>query len=579
MESNRYAFKAAVQDFRSARRRAILEEAVAKVSGNPMHLLSFEEIRGRLSAYTKINRGLEKIPLASIIGSVGRYTDFTRSFLPRKETDAERWAKIKVLMNQGVLPPIEVYQLGGVYFVLDGNHRVSVARSLGQEKISAYVTEIKTNIHLSPDDDPDDIILKIETKDFLENTNLITKRPEADLTVTEPGQYVHIQEEIIQHTYSIYEETGKKLTIQEGAVNWYDNVYLPVIRVIRRLGILNSFPGRTETDLYVWILRRREEIQKNIGWKIGIEATAGDLLAEENLDSNSKGERIVDRILNAITPDNFNTGPKAGTWREFALATHNPDHLFTDILVPVSGKKTGWLALEQAIILAKPEGDRIHGLHVTPSEKKIATANVSKIKAEFEDRCQRAGVPFDFSVRAGKPAKIICDLATWVDLIIINVAHPPDSKIFAKMGSGLHTLIHRCGRPILTVPQVSRKIQRIMLAYDGSPKSTEALYIATYLAGKWGYSLDIITIDEPNKNIGRKSQQRAKKYLNQRNVSANFINSTGNVGETILSEASVRRIDMLIMGGYGFSPVAEVVLGSAVDRVLREAHIPVMFCR
>jgi len=99
------------------------------------------------------------------------------------------------------LPPIEVYQIGEVYFVQDGNHRVSVAYQLGARYIQAYVTEVQTRVPLTPDVQPVDLILMAEYADFLEGTRLDELRPGADLRTSIPGQYQALSEHIDVHRY------------------------------------------------------------------------------------------------------------------------------------------------------------------------------------------------------------------------------------------------------------------------------------------------------------------------------------------------------------------------------------------
>ena len=89
------AYSSAVLDFRDARRRAALQDVLARVRGRPSDLLSFEETKKALKGQSAVYRGLQEIALDEIIGSVGRYRDFTRSFLPRRESDELRWARVK----------------------------------------------------------------------------------------------------------------------------------------------------------------------------------------------------------------------------------------------------------------------------------------------------------------------------------------------------------------------------------------------------------------------------------------------------------------------------------------------------
>ena len=123
------SYASAVLDFRNAQRQGVIQDIVARLRGRPSTLLAYEDVRRRLGLHGSFARGLRDIPLDAIVGSVARYNDFTRSFLPKNPSDENRWAKVMVAASDMKgLPPIEVYQVGKVYFVLDGNHRVSVAR-------------------------------------------------------------------------------------------------------------------------------------------------------------------------------------------------------------------------------------------------------------------------------------------------------------------------------------------------------------------------------------------------------------------------------------------------------------------
>ena len=145
----------AIEDFQKAHRKADLEQILGFITGKSNYLLSYNEILEKLHEKSRKSLGLQNIPLDAVTGSVGRYRDFNRSFLPRSANIEERWAQVKVAMTsfRGV-PPIEVYKIGEVYFVLDGNHRVSVAREMGHKPIQAYVTEIKTLVPLTSDINP-----------------------------------------------------------------------------------------------------------------------------------------------------------------------------------------------------------------------------------------------------------------------------------------------------------------------------------------------------------------------------------------------------------------------------------------
>jgi len=556
-----------------------MEQIMARLTGRSADLLSYEEVRQKLKAKGMGKWGLQDIPLDAIVGSVGRYTDFTRSFLPRQDSDEERWARVKVRVTDlGGLPPIEVYQIGETYFVRDGNHRVSVARQVGATHIQAYVTEVRTKVPLSPDIQPDDLILKAEYADFLEHTRLDELRPEADLSVTVTGQYQVLEEHIKVHRYFMGLEQEREIPYQEAVGHWYDEVYRPVVQVIRERGILRDFPGRTETDLYLWVSEHRAALGQELGWEIGTEEAAADLAAQFSPRPQRVVARMSEKLLDAVTPDELQAGPQPGQWRKEHLAARHDDRLFADILVAVNGEETGWYALGQAVEVALREGARLHGLHVVPSETQRNSEGAQAVQAEFNRRCEAADIPGRLALEVGKVPRKICERARWTDLVVLSLSYPPAPQPIARLGSGLSTLLRRCPRPVLAVPGSSSHLGRALLAYDGSPKADEALFVATYLSGRWHIPLTVVTVIE----MGRTTSDtlaHAQKYLEAHGVQAAFVKEAGPVAEAILKTAEEHESDLIIMGGYGFSSVLEVVLGSAVDQMLRASRRPMLICR
>ncbi len=150
--------------FLRARLKAVCEDLCARLRGRPADLLPFNVLIRELQGYERVRLpGVQSIPLDRIVGSTGRYRDFTRHFWPRSEVNMDRWVRVDVAMADLVgLPPIQVFQVGGVYFVSDGNHRVSVARASGFKEIEAYVTRIMADVDLEPGDSLEQALEKVK---------------------------------------------------------------------------------------------------------------------------------------------------------------------------------------------------------------------------------------------------------------------------------------------------------------------------------------------------------------------------------------------------------------------------------
>src|SRR5215471_15933196 len=158
----------ALDDFASARRGAFLDAIAAVVLRRPNELLSFEEVSRRLPIKSQVYRGVEAIPVNRIVGSVDRYEDFNRRFMPTQTHTQSRWVNVdQAILTDVALPPIQVYKIGEVYFVRDGNHRVSVAKEKGMAFIDAQIVELGTTIPFRAGSDARELLLLAEYARFL----------------------------------------------------------------------------------------------------------------------------------------------------------------------------------------------------------------------------------------------------------------------------------------------------------------------------------------------------------------------------------------------------------------------------
>lgn len=578
--STKLNYRQAVHDFHEARHKAEIQEIFSRLSGDSHKLLSYEEVRQKLKAFEGNTTTLREIPMDAIIGSVGRYTDFTRDFLPRRDSDQMRWTVImeKALGSQG-LPPIEVYQVGEAYFVKDGNHRVSVARQLGASQIQAYVTDVQSRVPLSPETQPDDLILKAELTNFLELTQIDKLRPGADLRLTLPGQYPILEEHIAVHRYFMGIEQRCPIPYEEAVAHWYDQVYMPVVQLIRERGILERFPHRTETDLYLWLAKHRAELEEALGWQMETGIVAEDLVETYSVDFSQTLARLTSRILDLVIPDPLEAGPPTGQWRQEREEQGVDATLFGKLLVALDKDVARWYAFDQAVVIAKRENALLHGLHVVPQTHKADGPPAAKLRTLFQERCTQAGVRGELAVGHGKIARLICERAYWADLVVTHLAHPPGEKPFERLSSGFRTLIRRCSSPILAVPARVSPLDRVLLAFNNSPKALEALYLAAYITGKWTINLGVVTIGQGGLSAAE-IQEPARDYLTRHNITAEFIQKEGgSQADGVLESAQAYGANLILMGGYKANPLVEVIRGSIVDQILRQTTIPVLICR
>jgi hypothetical protein len=193
-----------------------------------------------------------------------------------------------------LLPPVQLYKVGDVYFVKDGNHRVSVARERGVEFIDAEVIECRAKVPLSPDVTAEDLESIGEYAAFLDWSKLDQLRPDQNVQFTIPGGYAQLREHISVHRYYLGIERKSPITRSEAVTSWYDRVYMPVVSLIRADSMLAKFRQRTEADLYLWIMDHLYFLRERGGNTVAAGDAASDFV--ENFAKRSLFEAIRRQI-------------------------------------------------------------------------------------------------------------------------------------------------------------------------------------------------------------------------------------------------------------------------------------------
>jgi len=270
------------KDFSRARRKAFLRRIGAYLRRDPgsNQLLSFEEVKGALGTISQVYLGLREVPVSKIVGSVGRHRDFDRAFLPSKPDLGTRWRRIDEIMHRAEeLPPVSLYKIGDAYFVQDGNHRVSVARQQGVEMIDAEVIELRSRVPVDSALTARDLLHKLEHRHLLERLPLDRVLPEIEVKFSDVADYRRLATYIEAHGFRVSQLWKRYVSSEEVLRDWYEYGYRPIAEMIREERILDAFPGRTELDLYLWIVYHRERLALEArDEKISPQAAKDDIL-------------------------------------------------------------------------------------------------------------------------------------------------------------------------------------------------------------------------------------------------------------------------------------------------------------
>jgi hypothetical protein len=247
--------------FTRARRREVYRRLFEVVGRKSVReLMPLDHLRERVRLFDQTYRGVEAIPVERIVGTAGRSEDFDSNWLPRRPDVRDRWMRLERAFPDGDWPPIIVYRVGDSYFVVDGHHRVAVARQKRIDYIDAEVTELRARFPIPEGLDIGKMILADQQQLFMEESGLERACPEASIVLSQPHGYLELLEMVKVHAYDLSAERGAVVPIEEAACDFHDNVYLPTVEAMEREGVLEAFSNCTTGDLFMAIYERRQAL-------------------------------------------------------------------------------------------------------------------------------------------------------------------------------------------------------------------------------------------------------------------------------------------------------------------------------
>lgn len=289
--SSGFSASDAQHDFARARRARLLSDVSRRLRREPDDvglILPFEEVVEALGRTGQVDRGLQVVPLDAIVGTVDRAVDFDRGFRPTSARLRSRWERIAAAQRRGeALPPISLFQIGDLFFVRDGHHRVSVAKSLGRDDIDAYVTEVTTRLKLGADLRVSELPLKDHERLFRERVPLDVER-RARIKLSDPWDFGVLAEAVEAWGFRLMQERGHYYERAEVARAWFDEEYVPVSELISAGELVER--GETETDAYLRLAADRYLLLRTHEW------------SDEVMDELRKAEQRRSRRRHRLPP-------------------------------------------------------------------------------------------------------------------------------------------------------------------------------------------------------------------------------------------------------------------------------------
>jgi hypothetical protein len=280
------------------------------------------------------------------------------------------------------MPPVKLYQIRNDYYVLDGNHRVSAAKELGQFEINAKVIELLSAKNTMEN------LLYIEKKRFYQKTGLLDKKgvPEK-IDLTELGKYNFLEKQIKNHKNHLTNISGKEHDFKKAAKDWYNTIYTPLASIINNSQLIKYFPKRSVGDLYTYIGYHHWERSSNRKYGIGIDRLiprSMEAFRTAMLEKNAPDYPEMKRTITAFILINIDTLTEIKVIdRLFALdeiqEVHSV-HGFIDIIVKIVLRRD-FLASDAEIIaeFVDQQVRKIEGINRTQT----IIPGISKVKEGF----------------------------------------------------------------------------------------------------------------------------------------------------------------------------------------------------
>jgi hypothetical protein len=283
-------------DFSRARRRHRLADLAARLRREPDDvnvILPFDEVVAALGKRGERRLGLQTISVDSIAGTVDRTREFDRSFRPTSRRVRRRWEGIAKAMRRGQeMPPIDVYRVGDLHFVIDGHHRVSVARQLDLELIDANVTEIVTEVPVGGAIRLRDLALKSQERLFYERVPL-SRGAREQIKFNEKWRYAELAEGVEAWGFRAMQAEGEFMDRPTVARRWFEEEYLPVVELLREEGLI----GRgTEAEAYTRVVELRYMLLRTHAWDEQVFARLREEMQRQDATRDTQVHRLLDEM-------------------------------------------------------------------------------------------------------------------------------------------------------------------------------------------------------------------------------------------------------------------------------------------
>ncbi len=276
--------------------------------------------------------------------------------------------------------------------------------------------------------------------------------------------------------------------------------------------------------------------------------------------------------------------------------------MIKQILVPTDGSAYASIGVAYCVELARQHGASLTGLHVIdikllegPFLRDISASlgtapyvnyqnNISLLLEErgkaalesFAERCEKAGVPFESQQVVGSVPHVLAEKSELADLLVMGRGGEHGEWLNGLLGSTTEAVVRHADCPVLVTGREQARLERILVAYDGSSHARNALQFATSMGEAWSVPFEVLMIGDDGCEA---LMEEARTYLEAHALEIEYTVLEGDPRDVIVDYSKEHETDLIVMGAYGHSRVRELLLGSTTQYVINHSPCPVLLVR
>lgn len=210
----------------------------------------------------------------------------------------------------------------------------------------------------------------------------------------------------------------------------------------------------------------------------------------------------------------------------------------------------------------------------------VIKENAEKLRSQIERELEHEGVPWDWRFVYGIAPNRLLEASPLADLVIVGPVEAGESGRGPSALVG--DLVLKASVPVLVVPGDTASLDvsaPMLVAWNGSAEAAHALRAAVpLLACSCKVTLVSIAEDSDKERFDFPATEGAR-YLSRHGIGCDMVEiprGGSKIADALASAAQLRECSLMVMGAYGQSRLAELIMGGVTRRILSDPPLPIL---